>query len=290
MAAEQLEYAVSELGARGASIGGTVLGEANSRSKYDSFWAKAAELDVPVFMHPSDSVYLLRHGGFPGRGNQGNVIGNPLETTFFLTNLIFDGVFDRFPGLRVCGAHGGGYLPSYLGRTEVACARNNANCLNMRSPSEYMREQIMADSMVFSAEGLRHLVAEMGASQIVYGSDQPFPWPDTMDLIVEADFLSDAEKIAILGGTPPHAAAHRGLAGRARRSARAAPGAARASARGPLSRARLHVPGRRARPARSRSTTSTANDPLSTASPSSATALLNGRTTTGETHTIKAMA
>ena len=54
--------------------------------------------------------------------------------------------------------------------------------------------------MVFSAEGLRHLVAEMGAGQIVYGSDQPFFWPDTMDLIVEADFLSDADKEAILGG------------------------------------------------------------------------------------------
>jgi aminocarboxymuconate-semialdehyde decarboxylase len=63
-----------------------------------------------------------------------------------------------------------------------------------------MRDQILADSMVFSAEALRHLVAEMGASQIVYGSDQPFPWPDTMDLIVEADFLSDEEKVAILGG------------------------------------------------------------------------------------------
>ena len=63
-----------------------------------------------------------------------------------------------------------------------------------------MRDQIMADTMVFSSEGLRHLVAEMGASQIVYGSDQPFAWPDTMDLVVEADFLSDAEKEAILGG------------------------------------------------------------------------------------------
>ena len=200
LAAEQLEYAVNELGARGASVGGTVLGETNSRSKYDPFWAKAEELNVPVFMHPTDSVYLLRHGGLPARGNQGNIIGNPLETTFFLSNMIFDGTLDRFPGLRVCGAHGGGYLPSYLGRTEVACARNNADCINTRQPSEYMREQILADSMVFSSEALRHLVAEMGADQVVYGSDQPFPWPDTMDLIVEADFLSDAEKTAILGG------------------------------------------------------------------------------------------
>ena len=200
LAAEQVEYAVNDLGMRGVSVGGTVLGEPNSLSKYDVFWSKVEELNVPVFMHPDNATQILRHGGLPARGNQGNIIGNPLETTFFLSNLIFDGVLDRFPGLTVCGAHGGGYLPSYLGRTEVACERDNANCINTRQPSEYMREQIMADTMVFSEEGLRHLVAEMGASQIVYGSDQPFPWPDTMDLVVNADFLSDAEKVAILGG------------------------------------------------------------------------------------------
>jgi aminocarboxymuconate-semialdehyde decarboxylase len=58
----------------------------------------------------------------------------------------------------------------------------------------------MADSMVFSDEGLRHLVAEMGAGQVVYGTDTPFNWPDTLDLIVNAKFLSDAEKEAMLGG------------------------------------------------------------------------------------------
>jgi aminocarboxymuconate-semialdehyde decarboxylase len=54
--------------------------------------------------------------------------------------------------------------------------------------------------MVFSAEGLRHLVAETGASQVVYGSDIPFLWPDTIDLIAEAEFLTNDEKAAILGG------------------------------------------------------------------------------------------
>jgi aminocarboxymuconate-semialdehyde decarboxylase len=200
LAADQLERAVTEYGARGASVGGTVLQESNALEKYDPFWAKAQELDVPVFMHPTNSEQILREGGLPAIGNQGNIIGNPLETTVFLTNMIYEGVFDRFPGLKVCGAHGGGYLPSYFGRTEVGCARPNANCKNMRRPSDYLRSNIYADSMVFSFEALRHLVAEMGVSQVVYGSDQPFPWPDTMDLIVEADFLTDSQKIAILGG------------------------------------------------------------------------------------------
>jgi aminocarboxymuconate-semialdehyde decarboxylase len=63
-----------------------------------------------------------------------------------------------------------------------------------------MRSQILADSMVFSPEGLRHLVAEMGVSQVVFGTDTPFNWPVTVDLILNAGFLSDGEKEAILGG------------------------------------------------------------------------------------------
>ena len=115
--------------------------------------------------------------------------------------MMFDGTLDRFPDLKIVGAHGGGYLPSYLGRTEVACARfPDTDCLNTKPPSEYLRTQILADSMVFSEEGLRHLVAEMGASQVVYGTDVPFPWPETMDLIIDSPTLSDAEKEMILGG------------------------------------------------------------------------------------------
>jgi aminocarboxymuconate-semialdehyde decarboxylase len=86
-------------------------------------------------------------------------------------------------------------------RTEVACdVRNNANCANKKRPREYLRSQILADTMVFSDEGLRHLVAEMGASQIVYGTDVPFNWPLTLDLVLKASFLSDADKTAILSG------------------------------------------------------------------------------------------
>jgi aminocarboxymuconate-semialdehyde decarboxylase len=201
LAAEQLEYAVRELGHRGASIGGHVANEPPTAEKFDAFWAKAEELDVPIFMHPNNALNVVRDDALAGRGDLGNIIGNPLETTLFLTHMIFDGTLDRFPGLKLFAAHGGGYLPSYLGRTEVACrVRENANCANAKPPSAYFKDQIFVDSMVFSPEGLRHLVAETGASQIVYGSDIPFFWPDTIDLIAAADFLTDAEKAAILGG------------------------------------------------------------------------------------------
>jgi aminocarboxymuconate-semialdehyde decarboxylase len=201
LAAQQLEHAVRNLGLRGASIGGHVKGEVPFAPKYDPFWAKAEELGVPVFMHPGGAENIVRDDAWQGKGDLGNVIGNPLETTLFLSRLIFEGTLDRFPGLQLVAAHGGGYLPSYLGRTEVACQyRKNAACANKLKPSEYFHRQISVDSMVFSAEGLRHLVNEVGAPRIVYGSDMPYEWPDTIDLIATDRSLNDADKVAMLGG------------------------------------------------------------------------------------------
>jgi aminocarboxymuconate-semialdehyde decarboxylase len=143
----------------------------------------------------------VKEGGLDFPGDLGNIVGNPLETGFLLTRMIFDGTFDRFPNLKICGAHGGGYLPSYFGRTEVACNGGGAeDCRNQKPPREYLRTQIFADTMVFSDEGLRHLVAEMGASQVIYGTDMPLGWPDTMDLVINSVDLNNAEKEAILGG------------------------------------------------------------------------------------------
>ena len=201
LAAEQLQDGVRRLGLRGASIGGHVNGQDLSLPKFDPFWAKAAELGVLVFMHPAGAENIVKEGALSGRGDLGNIIGNPLETTYFLSRLIFDGTFDKFPGLRVCASHAGGYLPSYLGRTEAACVvRPNANCVNKRKPSEYLKSQILVDTMVLSEEGLRHLVAEVGIGQVVYGTDIPFNWPVTVDLVLNAPFLSDADKEAMLGG------------------------------------------------------------------------------------------
>ena len=89
----------------------------------------------------------------------------------------------------MCGAHGGGYLPSYLGRTEVACQRANQNCIIKKKPSDYMRSQILADTMV----------AEMGAGQVVFGTDIPFGWPVHVDYVINST-LTNAEKEQILGG------------------------------------------------------------------------------------------
>ena len=200
LAAQQLEHAVKNLGMVGAAVAGHVQGEPLSDPKYYPFWAKAQELGVMVFMHPNNAENVTKEGGLKGRGDLGNIIGNPLETGLFLSHMIYDGTLDRFPNLKLCAAHAGGYMPSYLGRTEVACdVRQNAGCLNKKKPSEYLKQQIYVDSMVFSAEGVRHLVAEVGANQVVYGTDIPLVWPDTIDAILGAQ-ITDAGKEAILGG------------------------------------------------------------------------------------------
>lgn len=201
LAAAQVEHAVKDLGHRGASIGGHVEGESLSLPKFDPFWAKVQELGVPVFMHPGGADNVLKDKAWEGsRGDLGNIIGNPLETTVFLTRLMFDGTLDKFPNLKVVAAHAGGYLPSYMGRTEVACeVRANAGCLNKKKPSAYFKDQIFVDAMIFSPEGVRHLVEEVGPSQVVYGTDIPLLWPDAIDNILAAK-IPDDQKEMILGG------------------------------------------------------------------------------------------
>lgn len=199
LAAEQLEEGVKKYNLRGAAIGGHVNGDELSAPKFDPFWRKAEELGCLVFMHPQGIPELDQR--LKGRGGLTNVIGNPIETTIFLSHLIFDGTLDRFPGLKICAAHAGGYLPSYAARSDYGCVRFAGDCNALKKhPTEYLR-QLYFDSMVFTAEGLRHLIAETGVSQIMIGTDYPFPWSTTtVDHILKSPGLSDADKRAILGG------------------------------------------------------------------------------------------
>src|SRR5262245_49368284 len=123
LAAEQLEEGVKKYGLRGAGVGGSVAGEDLGDPKFYPFWAKAEQLGVLVFMHPQgDGAAADLKGRLKGSGGLENAIGNPLETTIALSHLIFEGTLDRFPGLKICAAHGGGYLPSYAARSDAICA------------------------------------------------------------------------------------------------------------------------------------------------------------------------
>jgi aminocarboxymuconate-semialdehyde decarboxylase len=202
LAAEQLEDGITRLGLCGVSIGGSVNGEELSDPKFHPFWAKAEELGVLVFLHPQGVPDLEKR--LQGNGLLTNVIGNPLETTIALSHLIFEGTLDRFPGLKLCAAHGGGYLPSYSARSDHGCLTFPERCSKTplkKRPSEYVRD-LYYDSIVFTPEALRHLVAECGASQIVMGTDYPYPWTSTaVEHILDTPSLSDAERAAILGDT-----------------------------------------------------------------------------------------
>jgi aminocarboxymuconate-semialdehyde decarboxylase len=203
LAAEQLDEAVRKLGLRGAAIGGSCEGQELSDRKFDPFWAKAEELGVLLFMHPQAAPGTTQNTRLQGKGGLGNTIGNPLETTVFLSHLIFEGTLDRFPGLKICAAHAGGYLASYSGRSDAFCGRGAgaADCKSLKKlPSEYFKRELFIDTMVFHREGLRHLVAEVGVGQIFYGTDYPFDWPVGVDFVLDAPFLSSTDKEAILGG------------------------------------------------------------------------------------------
>ena len=205
LAAEQLDTAIKKLGMRGAIIGGSVNGTELSDPKLHPFWAKAEEVGVVVFIHPQGTPELEKSGRLTGSGGLANVIGNPLETTIALSHLIFEGTLDKYPGLKICAAHAGGYLPSYAARSDAMCANRPDQCTVTlkKKPTEYLRDgQLYFDSMVFTPEGLRHLIAEVGIGQIVMGTDYPFPWTKTsVDHILNTPGLSDDDRIAMLSTT-----------------------------------------------------------------------------------------
>jgi predicted TIM-barrel fold metal-dependent hydrolase len=203
LAVKELEAAIKQQGLKGAAIGDVVNGVEFSDPKFHPVWAKAEELGVPLFIHPQGLPELNKR--LAGNGWLGNTIANPLGTTIALSHLIYEGTFDRFPGLKVIAAHGGGYLPSYADRSDHACLVGPKGCNPdvklKKQPTEYLK-QIYFDSLVFTPEAIRHLATQVGASQIVLGSDYPYPWQmQPVDHIFACTTLSEDEKADILGRT-----------------------------------------------------------------------------------------
>ena len=202
LAVEQMEEGVKKLGLRGFAIGGSVNGEDLSAPKFHPFWAKAEELQTLIFIHPQSASRPVDERRMQGNGFLDNVIGHPLETTLALTHLIQDGTLDLFPNLRICAAHGGGYLPSYSSRSDQCLTAFPKLCKPLKKlPSEYLK-QLYFDSVLFTAEDLRHLIAVAGAGQVVVGTDYPTLWNRTpVDRILAVPGLGDEERKEIFSGT-----------------------------------------------------------------------------------------
>ena len=159
-------------------------------------------MGATLFIHPQTPPELADK--LKGNGWLQNTIGLPTETTIALSHLIFEGTLDKFPKLKVLSAHGGGYLPSYADRSDHACFVNPSGCdpnvQLKKTPTEYLK-QLYFDALVFTPEAIRHLAAQVGTSQMMLGSDHPYPWEEhPVDNIFAATSLSDDDKIAILGG------------------------------------------------------------------------------------------
>ncbi|WP_424628413.1 amidohydrolase family protein [Bradyrhizobium sp. SYSU BS000235] len=206
LAVQELEDAIKKKGLKGAAIGANVGGVDFANPKFHPVLAKAEELGATLFIHPYRLGELASR--FKGNGWLANVVGNPLDTTIALQKLIFEGVLDKFPKLKVLSAHGGGYLPSYAPRSDHACFVSPQNCdptiQLKKKPTEYLN-QLYFDSLVFTPEALRHLVAQVGASQIMLGTDQPIPWEEhPVDHVFATESLNDSQKAAILGKNAAH--------------------------------------------------------------------------------------
>jgi aminocarboxymuconate-semialdehyde decarboxylase len=197
-AAAELEYAVRTLGLRGVEVLAHVGDLELSDPRFEPFWAKAEALGAVVFIHPSGFTEPRRFSRF----YFSNVIGNPLDTTMALHHLIFDGVLERYPGLKIMAAHGGGYLPAYAGRIDHAWgARSDAHGALPKPPGFYL-SKIYLDTIVFTPHQLEALVRLFGAEKVLLGTDYPYDMGeyDPIGHIASVTSFSEADRAAIAGG------------------------------------------------------------------------------------------
>ncbi|MGZ8337751.1 MAG: amidohydrolase family protein [Allosphingosinicella sp.] len=194
MAVEEMRRCVRELDLRGIEISSNVNGRELADPEFRPFFAEAEALGLLVFMHPLG----FTHGERLSEHYLNNIIGNPIESTVALSHLIFGGVLDAHPGLKLCVAHGGGYLSGYWGRMDHAWrAREDCRQHIHREPSTYLR-QIWFDTLVFDQDELDWLVATHGAERLCLGSDYPFDMAEPDPVGFHAR-LEEKAKARILG-------------------------------------------------------------------------------------------
>jgi aminocarboxymuconate-semialdehyde decarboxylase len=197
-AAAELERAVHQLGFKGAEILTNIGGHELSDAALAPFWAKAEQLGALIVIHPNGFTDATRLSRFYFN----NVIGNPLETALALHYLIFDGVLERYPDLKILAAHGGGYLGSYCGRMDHAWGARRDCHGNLPNPPTYYLKKILVDTIVFTPHQLNELIKVFGADHLIMGTDYPYDMGefDPIGHVRSVEQLSDATVAAIAGG------------------------------------------------------------------------------------------
>lgn len=197
LALKELDYAVNTLKLRVASLSSNCRGDYLGDVKFRPIWEAIHGYGLPTFVHPHGSTDMRLQKFFLWNG-----IGQPIEETRFMTSMIFEGALDAFPGLKLVMAHGGGYLPHYMGRLD----RNWENVPQIRQniaklPSEYLRD-FYYDTCVYGADVLEALVKRVGADRIVFGTDYPVGERDPFTTLKACTTLSEADREMITRTTP----------------------------------------------------------------------------------------
>jgi aminocarboxymuconate-semialdehyde decarboxylase len=197
LAVAQLDHAIRALGLKGVMVSTAVNGAEMADQRHLPFWTKAEELGALVFIHPMGCSLGERLVPF----YFSNLIGNPAETTVALAHLIFSGIFDRCPKLKVCAAHGGGYFPFYSSRFDHGWRVRPESHTCRLAPSEYLK-RIWFDSLVYTPAHLEFLIRQAGPGQVVLGTDFPFDMGvnDPISRLDAIASLDDADRAAIRGG------------------------------------------------------------------------------------------
>ena len=196
-AARVLEHAIVELKLSGALITSNVNGSYYDSHDFDPFWRKAEELDSLIFMHPNEVAGSERMDGYSLR----TVCGNPADSTLSIGYLVYSGVFDRFPSLKMCVFHGGGFFPYHLGRFDQGYERSDPSQRAAKGrPSTYLKN-LYFDTLVYEPNTLDYLRRIAGADHLMLGTDYPFDLGDWHGVDkVEALDCPGAEKDAMLQG------------------------------------------------------------------------------------------
>ena len=197
-ATNELRYCMKELGFKGLEINSHVNGAEIADNRLDGFWAEVERLGAVVVIHTN---------GHPARErlqehNFVNILGHAFEATLAIANLIFSGVMDRYPNLKIVVVHGGGYLPAYAGRIDHAWrAREDVQADVPCEPGSYL-EKFFFDSMVFEPDQLKFLMDKYGASQIMLGSDYPYDMgeEDPLGLLARVEGITQHQIDLIAGG------------------------------------------------------------------------------------------
>lgn len=192
----EFDRAVNELKLKVANLSSSYGGAYLGHSRFHPLWDAVVRSDVTAFIHP-EGVKDLWFQDF----GLWNSVGQPIEEAKVMASIIYEGVFDRFPAVKIVMAHGGGYLPHYFGRLDRNVANMPESTKNISAkPSDYLRS-FYYDSCTYSASVTEALVRRVGADRLVMGSDYAVGDPDPIGSVEAVANIGEKELSLVTGGT-----------------------------------------------------------------------------------------